>query len=191
MNKRELILNATLSLVTTRGLYDTPMALVASEAGVAAGTIYHYFDNKEKLIIDLYADSKEKMGAALLQKRDPSASYQRQFVQYWRNLYHFYLDNPKIFKFLEQFDNSPFYDKITKEENEKHYRPVIEFLNQGVEERILKPVHIELMVGLLHGSIAAVVKMALLDPEAIDRSRLIKAIEISWDGLKLRTISNE
>lgn len=191
MSKKDQILTATLRLVTERGLYDTPMAMVANEAGVAAGTIYHYFDNKEKLILDLYEDCKTKMGEALLEKRDPLASYQRQFVQFWRNLYQFFVDHPMIFKFQEQFDNSPYYNKVTKEESQKHIQPVIEFLNQGKNERILKPTDTELMVGMLHGSIASVVKLELLQKGTVDKAKLMKAIEISWDGLKLRTVSNE
>ena len=37
MDRREAVLEATLNLVTERGLYDTPMSEVAKKAGVAAG----------------------------------------------------------------------------------------------------------------------------------------------------------
>ena len=37
-------------LFTERGFHGTAMPLVAERAGVAAGTIYRYFDSKEALV---------------------------------------------------------------------------------------------------------------------------------------------
>ena len=54
MDKRTAILQATFDLVAERGFHQTPMSLVAKRSGVSAGIIYHYFDNKEDLIRQLY-----------------------------------------------------------------------------------------------------------------------------------------
>ncbi|MCK5033837.1 MAG: helix-turn-helix transcriptional regulator, partial [Calditrichia bacterium] len=48
--KREAILKATLNLLVERGFHDTPTSLIAKEAGVATGTLFHHFKNKEELI---------------------------------------------------------------------------------------------------------------------------------------------
>jgi AcrR family transcriptional regulator len=64
-NKQEAILAATLRLVSERGFHDAPMSLIAKEAGVSAGIIYHYFDNKEDLIHALFTQAKRDFGAAV------------------------------------------------------------------------------------------------------------------------------
>lgn len=191
MSKKEQILQTTLRLITERGLYDTPMSLVCSEGDVAAGTIYHHFKNKEDLIIKLYVDSKSKMTSALLHNVDATATFQRRFVQFWKNLYKFFTDNPLIFKFLEQFDNSPYYNKLSHKEHQQYYKPIIDFLEEGIEEKVLKPVSVQLMTSILQGTISAIVKSSLVDSNSVDNTKLMKAIEISWDGFKLRTVSNE
>ncbi|PTS95622.1 TetR family transcriptional regulator, partial [Pedobacter sp. HMWF019] len=57
--KRDAILNSTLELVKSHGFHGAPMSQIAKNANVAAGTIYHYFDSKETLIIELYIRTKE------------------------------------------------------------------------------------------------------------------------------------
>jgi AcrR family transcriptional regulator len=41
---------ATLKLITEHGFHATPVSMIASEAGVGAGTIYRYFESKEAII---------------------------------------------------------------------------------------------------------------------------------------------
>ena len=55
-DKRAAILQTTLDLISDRGFHNTPMSLIAKEAGVSAGTIYHYFAGKDELIFELYRD---------------------------------------------------------------------------------------------------------------------------------------
>ena len=59
LDKRKAILNTTLKLISSNGFHAAPMSVIAKEAGVAAGTIYLYFENKEDLIIQLYKYVKE------------------------------------------------------------------------------------------------------------------------------------
>ena len=183
MDRREAVLQATLNLVTERGLYDTPMSEIAREARVAAGTIYHYFDSKHKLILDLYSEAKVKMGEALMEKYDGRAPYQTQFAQFWKNLFTFFIKNPTLFMFLEQFDNSPYYNKIAKEESKQLYLPVLDFIKTGIAEGILKDIEVELIANILNGTIAAVAKAHLHGDLSIDSAKLYKSIEISWHGL--------
>ncbi|HUP26975.1 MAG TPA: TetR family transcriptional regulator [Chloroflexia bacterium] len=49
-DKRRLIIEAARSLFTTRGYETTTMAEVARSAGVAVGTVYLYFKNKNDLL---------------------------------------------------------------------------------------------------------------------------------------------
>ena len=59
-SKIEAIYNATLALVLKSGFAELNMAAVAKEAGIATGTIYTYFKNKETLINQLFLHLKEE-----------------------------------------------------------------------------------------------------------------------------------
>lgn len=47
MDKRDEIIRAAKELIAEHGFHGAPMARVAEEAGVAAGTIYRYFESKD------------------------------------------------------------------------------------------------------------------------------------------------
>lgn len=54
--KRERILEAAITVFAERGFYHARVSEVAREAGVAGGTIYNYFENKDDLLISLFED---------------------------------------------------------------------------------------------------------------------------------------
>ncbi|MDD2501941.1 MAG: helix-turn-helix domain containing protein, partial [Geobacter sp.] len=53
-DKRIAVIQATIELVAEYGFHGSPMSRVAKRAGVAAGTIYHYFESKDALIESSY-----------------------------------------------------------------------------------------------------------------------------------------
>lgn len=57
--KRRSILEGALRAFAKKGFYNTRVSEIASEAGVADGTIYLYFKNKDDLLISLFEDRME------------------------------------------------------------------------------------------------------------------------------------
>ena len=53
-DKRDLILKAATKLFARRGFFNAQVADVAREAGVAAGTVYLYFQSKDDLLISIF-----------------------------------------------------------------------------------------------------------------------------------------
>lgn len=53
-NKQERILDAAVVEIAHRGYHQTTVAMIARRAGVADGTIYLYFKNKEQLLFRLF-----------------------------------------------------------------------------------------------------------------------------------------
>ncbi len=53
-DKRRVILDAALKTFVRRGYSETKVAEIASEAGVAEGTLYNYFPSKEDLLLALF-----------------------------------------------------------------------------------------------------------------------------------------
>lgn len=52
--KREKILDAAVVEIARQGFYQTTVAMIAKRAGVADGTIYLYFQNKEEILFSLF-----------------------------------------------------------------------------------------------------------------------------------------
>jgi TetR/AcrR family transcriptional regulator, fatty acid metabolism regulator protein len=74
-DKRRSILNAAIGVFARNGFYNSKVADIAREAGVADGTIYLYFKNKEDLLIQVFLDTMdtvlEAQEAALQGLTDP------------------------------------------------------------------------------------------------------------------------
>jgi AcrR family transcriptional regulator len=58
-DKRAEIIRAALELIAEHGFHGAPMAMIAEKAGVAAGTIYRYFESKDILITELHRELEE------------------------------------------------------------------------------------------------------------------------------------
>jgi AcrR family transcriptional regulator len=184
-NKREAILQATLELITTNGIHATPMSEVAKQAGVAAGTIYHYFESKTELINDLYAVLKQRMGEALMQNTEGQTSVKDRFFRFWLNLYGFFVQNPKEFDFLENYAQSPVVSEDVKKANEVHYSPVIAFLAEGIQKGVLREMPVALMTALVYGNVVAAAKLHLYGGFPLQPAHLQQAMQASWDGVRI------
>ena len=58
---RQNILSAALDLFRRNGFEKTTMREIASEAGVALGSAYYYFDSKEALVLAFYEQASDAM----------------------------------------------------------------------------------------------------------------------------------
>jgi len=69
--KRERILRAAIEIFSRKGFFNSKVSEIARAAGVADGTIYLYFKNKDDLLISLF---EEKMGEIVRDVREKVAA---------------------------------------------------------------------------------------------------------------------
>ncbi len=60
-NKREDILKAAIKIFAENGYYNSKIAKVAEVANVATGSIYVYFENKEKVLLEIFEEIWKEM----------------------------------------------------------------------------------------------------------------------------------
>lgn len=109
-DKQEAILSAALSLFVSRGFYGTAMPPLAKKAGVAAGTIYHYFDSKETLVNVLFRHWKGLIAQRIYTAFPHGAPAREQFRAIWMSMADFALENPEAFAFLEFHHHASYLD---------------------------------------------------------------------------------
>ncbi|WKV13743.1 TetR/AcrR family transcriptional regulator [Marivirga harenae] len=183
MNKRELILQTTLGLITENGFHATPMSMISKKAKVAAGTIYHHFENKEVLLEALYTESKQKMGRAMQLATVGGQNYEADFKSIWISLFIFYAENYETFQFLEQYAQSPFIRKETKEEQRKHYQPIIQFLNDGIDKGLLKSIDVEILTEMVHGTVVSAAKI-FHQQKKLTKKSIDDLAQFAWQAAK-------
>ncbi len=86
-DKRRKILDAAVKVFSANGFYNSKVSHIAREAGVADGTIYLYFKNKEDLLIQVFLDTMdtilERQHEAMGTETDPIRRLERFVVTHF------------------------------------------------------------------------------------------------------------
>ena len=91
--KIDLFLTSTLTLVGQIGLVGLTMPLIAKQSGVATGTLYIYFKNKDDLIFALYKEIKKRFGATIFIGFTPQLPVDEGFRVIWENSVRYAVSN--------------------------------------------------------------------------------------------------
>lgn len=178
--KKRLIFESALTLIRERGFHGAPMSQVAANAGVAAGTIYHYFDGKDDLIRALYAYNIDRVIEVVNEASAVGETRKERFFNIWNRLYHFYIDNDKVLVFFEQYLNSPY----NTDRSPDHYRGTLyDFFRKGMDEGEITRAKPELLLMLIFGSVSSAAKLKLFGKVRLVQSDLDKVAAILWKGI--------
>ena len=79
-DKRQQILSAAEKLIAEVGFQGLSMQKLAKEAGVAAGTIYRYFDDKDHLIDDVRVLVTQRVADAVQEGVDDSDPIKQRYL---------------------------------------------------------------------------------------------------------------
>jgi len=93
--KRERFLREAAMLFAERGFNQTDVAELARRAGVAKGSIYDYFENKEELYLHICRDGIQRSREAIYDDLDPDWDVYRQIEHIFRQGARFVLRYPE------------------------------------------------------------------------------------------------
>lgn len=108
--RRDDILDAALECFVERGFHGTTVPDVAKAAGMAAGTMYHYFTGKEALVNAVYRKWKMRVGQLVLTRFPGGAPPREQFRAMWHAMVEFAMTHQKAFAFLELHHHRSYLD---------------------------------------------------------------------------------
>ena len=183
-DKKKAIFESTLELVREKGFHGTPMSLVAKRAGVAAGTIYHYFESKQDLIIELFFYIRDQIIAVLKREDNPQVPFQKCFFNIWYGLHDYYSQNPNVLMFFEQFVNSPYNTCLNDASKSEFHKHLFGFFERGIREGHLKPLSPKILGTLAHANIISTVKMYSSGHLVLEEGELKQLPQILWDGMR-------
>jgi AcrR family transcriptional regulator len=188
-DKRQAILDTALELFCARGFHGTPTSMITREAGVATGTLFHYFRTKEALIETLYLDIKKEMREALCARIETKDPIRAQVHCICANYIRWGVENPGKFRFMDQFCNAPQISAHVHEEGMSRFVFISDIIQRGIDEGVLKPRPVGLQFALFGASTAAIVRQILsgAGEETLD-SLIDEAFDLIWGGIAAPTI---
>lgn len=185
MNKKEQIFNTALKLFNQYGFDKTPTSQIAKEAGVATGTLFHFFSTKEDLINSLYLRCKESMISRTILHIDEEVEYRNKMRCLYLNFLGWGLNNTEEFLFFQQFSNSVYINERTKEEGKSKFESLIVLLKEGIDIKVLKDISIEYLVAITTSLIMSNLNYFIEHRKAIEDHEFVEStFEIVWNTMK-------
>lgn len=163
--KYDIILDAALKVIAENGFHGAQVAKIAKEAGVADGTIYLYFKNKEDILISLF---RAKLGQ-LVERFNESIKETSNAAESLRNICEIHyseLERNIHLAYVTQIELRQSNIELRKAigETVKPYIKLIEqLLIQGVEEKTFRSdLDVKLSRHLIFGAMDEVVTSWLI-----------------------------
>jgi AcrR family transcriptional regulator len=184
LKEKELkILDASLKLFVERGFHGTSTAEIAKTAGVATGTLFHYFKTKEELINSLYLYTKESMLNEINGHYDDKKTLKENLRYLWLKFIYFGIDDTYKFQFILTFHCSPYITSLTKEQLETRTEDMLGVYKKGIEKQEIKEISFELAMDYFWGNIVSMVNYFEKYPEKVNEKNLNLSFELFWDGI--------
>lgn len=188
--KNLAILDAALDLIAQNGFHQTPISLIAKNAGVGAGTIYRYFRDKDELIHALFEHIEGKLKAAILKDYDSGGQVRTRFFHLWTSILVYLINNPKEFKFLEQYYNSPYGIPVRRErllaEGPVGGKgdPILELFEHGRKQHVIKNLALSVLFALGIGPIVLLMRDYNAGFVALEDTAIRNVAAACWDAVK-------
>jgi AcrR family transcriptional regulator len=183
--KQEALFQATVKLVNDIGFVASSVAKIAKEADVSPATIYVYYKNKEDLLVSTYIDIKQKFSKAVLENFDNHLPIRDILRNVWFSMFKYASKYPEYFKFTEQFANSPYDSLVNKDEVEKYFDPMVELMQKGIDQKIIKDVNVDLLMAFMFYPIMGLSNARSCKNFVINDDNIETAFTMAWDAIKL------
>nr|WP_324259160.1 helix-turn-helix domain-containing protein [Cellvibrio fontiphilus] len=187
LNKCELILAATLKLLASRGFHGFSIRDVAKESGVATGTVYLYFADREDLIKKLHSQIIETVGREVFISVEKEMSLYEQFQGMCRRFWVLFQQQPEMILSKGQFDHLPADLLRSRHEEAKLVlEPLFTFFIRGREQHLLKNFPDEILFSLAFEPYFEIARKSLQGFVSIDDNMLEQIIHASWDAIAVQ-----
>lgn len=185
-DKREKILQSVYALTGKQGLASVTISGISKTAGIAAGTLYIYFKNKEELVQLAYAAVEDKMTQAMYRDFDINVPIRQSLKQIYINMLNYRLNNYAETVFIDQYVQSSYIQiNFSKQlaEYEIQNKPLYDLLEKGQQEGIIKAVEAIILISFFDGAVRScstgiIQKLFPLTQQVIDN-----CFDMAWRGM--------
>jgi len=159
-NKYHLILEAAVKVFARQGFYQSTVAQIAREAGVADGTIYLYFKNKDDILVQFFSYRTKQVFdrfRAEVNNSVNSLDKLRNLIR--RHLTEFQRDRDMAVVYqVETHQNSRLADAQIREMSQMYQDLVSDIVETGQQEgRIRKDLYVGLVKRFILGAVDEVI----------------------------------
>lgn len=168
--RKEEIIKAAANLFSQKSYHDVTMDDIAEKVGVAKGTIYLYFDSKEKLYLEILEETYEEIESILERETAKSDSAPEKLKKVLGLIFNFYLQNLDALRILSRDETHLIREHFEFTEHWrlrriKLYRKILE---KGINEGSFRHSNTELTALIIFGLVRSVMFYYKTDDSAED-----------------------
>lgn len=182
-SKREQILASALTLFVEQGISDTSTSSIAKTAGVATGTLFHHFANKQAIVDGLYRHLKEQI-AGIMTAQTIEQDYIAQAKNYWLTSLDWYLENTQALKFFRLYYATPSIQRDNKcgilQETLGFF---IDFIDQAIEAGLFIDLPQEYIISHCQQGLFNTAQFLIDNPELLATDIKQKSFTINFNAL--------
>ncbi|WP_206355580.1 TetR/AcrR family transcriptional regulator [Vibrio maerlii] len=183
-DKREQILQSAESLVAQSGFQGLSMQKLANEAGVAAGTIYRYFKDKDDLLIQLRLHVATRLATAVQANVTDDMPLKLRYRTMWLNIWKLAASNTSALNSRVQYESLPCSEGHSSREQEREmFAKVEQMFVEGKQQGIFRPLANEILAALSLEVSVVLARKHAANIYQLSEADLDAAIEASWDAI--------
>jgi len=156
--RKEEIIKAAAKLFSQKSYHDVTMDDIAEKVGVAKGTIYLYFDSKEKLYLEIMEDTYEEIESILEKETAKSDPAPVKLKKVLGLIFKFYLQNLDVLRILSRDETHLIREhyEFTEHWRLRRIRLYQKILEKGITEGSFRPSNTELTSLIIFGLVRSV-----------------------------------
>jgi len=156
---REEILEAALSLFSSKGFHNVSMQDIANESEFGVGTLYHFFESKEQLFLELMKAGIEKIGQFLIPVLDSNQQEQEKLSEFIRVHVDMIEGNVEFIKlYISQYGMNTSVNPMLKDISNLKTTVAAKLeslIKAGIQKQIFRRVHPEIVALSLRATLEA------------------------------------
>lgn len=190
-DKRDRIREAAIKVFSEKGYHEARADEIAQAAGVAVGTIYNYFENKEDILLDIFATEFEQRRRFYEELRRSGLPVVEQIRRILEEHFAKLSKRRELMQVLlrERFESG----RELRTELAQLYREIVgyveELVREGIEEGRLRRCDPKITAHAIFGIFESVIGCGMIydqeEAEEIFREAPKELAEFIWKGIKM------
>ena len=177
LRHREEILEAALSLFSSKGFHNVSMQDIASESEFGVGTLYKFFESKEQLFVELMEAGIEKIGQLLIPILDSNKEERKKLSEFIRAHIDIIESNIEFIKlYISQYGTISSANPMLKDISNLKATVAAKLeslIKAGIQKQIFRRVHPEIVALSLRATLEA---FDLESSEHFDKAKVREGI---------------
>ena len=178
------ILEAAEDLIAANGLSGAPLAQIAKKAGVAVGTLYNYFEDRDALIRALFemrrATLRPEMRAAV--SKGAHLPFEERLRAFVRDVLATFESHRKFVKVALETEHLKLLPNSTTKTDLTN--AITELVKAGIKEKLIASEHGELLPVMLQGGVKALLMHRIAENAPITDADANRLVSILLDGAR-------